>query len=98
MSNTALPTPREIARLIPQCPLCEGDSYLAIFENSDAGFVLNGLHCDTCEEDILSHFLRIPPAIRKFQPEAPKPLGTSLRLVCIGTVAMIGWLMLTDFG
>jgi hypothetical protein len=100
MGSTALPTPREIARLIPQCPSCEGDSYLAVLDNRETGFVLQALRCEMCEEDILGFFLRLPPAVRASLPEAPTPrsLATSLSIACIGTMAIIGWLVLAEFG
>lgn len=98
MGSNALPTPREIARLFPQCPSCEGDSYVAVLENRDAGFVLQALFCERCEEDILGLFLRLPPAVRASLPDAPTPrsLAASLGFACIGTMAMIGWLILAD--
>lgn len=100
MGNTAIPTPREIARLIPQCPSCDGDNYLAVLENRSVGFVLQALRCERCGEDILGLFLRLPPAVREIRPEEPpsKSFATILGVAGIGTVAVIGWLIITDFG
>jgi hypothetical protein len=100
MGNPGHATPRLIAKLIPQCPSCDAECYLATYDNGDAGLVLRTLRCDRCGEDILGVFLRLPSAVRTVEPERPAStvFAKTFGVVCLGVSVVIAWLIVVEFG
>ena len=52
----AQPSPKLVAAVVPYCPACRNKSYRYLSENTEQGFCLRSLECETCGEDILEAY------------------------------------------
>lgn len=93
------PTIREIAKQVRRCPFCASDSYVALFEDTRTGYSLRGVQCERCEGDILACFLSLPPAGEASgSGQRGKTLSGLLSFASAGVIAILGWLILLEWG